>query len=77
VGCFDPDCVRAGLRRLAYDDCQKDGSWECRERFPFDILGQNSFENLLPRLVRVAFALLGALRGAGYLTHTNSFVKKM
>ena len=44
VGRFDPDCVRVGLRGLTHDDGQPDGRWERRERFPFDIFGQDGFE---------------------------------
>jgi hypothetical protein len=75
VGRFDPDCVRAGLRGLTHDDGQSDGRWERRERFPIDIFGQDGFENLLPELVRLDFALLSTLYGAGFLRHT--FVQKM
>jgi len=45
--------------------------WERRERFPVDIFGQDGFENLLPELVRLDFALLSTLYGAGVLSHTN------
>jgi hypothetical protein len=68
---FDPDRVRAGLRGLTHDDGQPDGRWERRERFPIDIFGQDGFENLLPELVRLDFALLGTPYGAGFLRHTN------
>src|SRR5271154_3962547 len=71
MGRFDPDCVRAGLRGLPYEYGEPDGRWERRERFPIDIVGQDGFENLLPELVRPGFALLSALRGAGFLRHTN------
>jgi hypothetical protein len=71
VGGFDPDFVRAGLRGLTHDDGQPDGRWERRERFPIDIFGQDGFENLLPELVRLDFALLSTLYGAGFLRHTN------
>jgi hypothetical protein len=71
VGRFDPDCIRARLRGLTHDDGQPDGRWERRERFPIDILGQDGFENLLPELVRLEFALLSRLYGAGFLRHTN------
>src|SRR5487761_105601 len=68
---FDPDYVRARLRGLTHDDGQPDGRWERRERFPIDIFGQNGFENLLPGLVRLGFAWLSSLYGAGFLRHTN------
>src|ERR1700739_1711500 len=68
---FDPDCVRAGLRGLTHDDGQPDGRWERRARFPIDIFGQDSFENVLPELVRPDFALLSMLYAAGFLRHTN------
>jgi len=77
VGNFDPDCVRAGLRGLTDDDGQPDGRWERRERFPIDIFGQDRFENLLAELVRVDFALLGLLYGAGSLRQTNLLRGKM
>jgi hypothetical protein len=71
VGRFDPDCVGAGPRGLTHDNGQRDGRWERRERFPIDIFGQDGFENLLPELVRLDFALLSTLYGAGFLRHTN------
>jgi hypothetical protein len=71
MGRFDPDCVRAGLRGLTHDDSQPDRRWERRERFPIDIFGQDRFENLLPELVRLDFALLSTLYGAGFLRHIN------
>src|SRR5580698_2954122 len=71
VGCFDPDCVRAGLRGLTHDDGKPDGGWERRERFPIDIFGQDGFENLLPELVKPDLALLRRLYGTGFLRHTN------
>jgi hypothetical protein len=61
VGHFNPDCVRAGLRGLTHDDGQPDGWWERRERFPIDIFGQDGFENLLPELMKLNFALLSPL----------------
>src|ERR1700733_5945246 len=67
---FDPDGVRAGLRRLAHDDGQHDATWKLRERLPIDIVGQNSFENVLPELVRPDFVLLSTLCAAGFLRHT-------
>src|ERR1700730_9782176 len=71
VGHFDPDCVRAGLRGLPDDDGEPDGRWESWERFPIDIFGQDGFENLLPELVRLDFALLSTLYGASFLRHRN------
>src|ERR1700689_246063 len=71
VGRFDPDRVRAGLRGLTHHDGQPDGRRERRERFPLDIFGQDGFENLLPGLVRLDFALLSARYGAGFLRHTK------
>src|SRR4029077_11146265 len=71
VGRFDPDCVRARLRGLTHDDGQPDGRWKRRERLPIDIFGQDGFEILLPELVRLDFALLSTLYGAGFLGHTN------
>jgi len=71
VGHFNPDCVRAGLRGLTHDDGQPDIWRERRERFPIDIFGQDGFENLLPGLVRLDFALLSARYGAGFLRHTK------
>jgi hypothetical protein len=72
AGHFNPDCVRAGLRGPTHDDGQPDGWWERRERFPIDIFGQDGFENLLPGLVRLDFALLSARYGTGFLRHTPS-----
>jgi hypothetical protein len=72
VGHFDPDCVRTGLRGLTHDDGQPDGRWERRERFPIDIFGQDGFEKLLPELMRLDFALLSTLYGAGFLRHITS-----
>jgi hypothetical protein len=74
---FDPDGVRAGFRGLTHDDRQPDGRWERRERFPINIFGQDSFENVLPQLMRLNFASLIALYGAGFLRHINSFVQRM
>jgi hypothetical protein len=71
VGQFDPDRVRAGPRGPTHDDGQPDGRWERRERFPIDIFGQDGFENLLAELVKLDFALLSRLYGAGFLRHTN------
>jgi len=69
VGRFDPDGVRAGLRRLTHDDGQPDRRRERRERFPIDIVGQDGFENLLPALVKPDCAWLGTLYGAGSQTY--------
>src|ERR1700722_703407 len=67
---FDPDGVRARLRGLTHDDRQQDARRKLRERFPIDIIGQDSFENVLPELVRPHFALLSTLCAAGFLSHT-------
>jgi hypothetical protein len=71
VGRFDPDGVRTGLRGLTHDDGQQDARWKLRERFPIDIVGQDGFENVLPKLVRMGSALLSTLYAAGFLRHTN------
>ncbi len=63
VGRFDPDGVRAGLRGLAHDDGQQDAGRKLRERFPIDIVRQDSFEDVLPELVRPDIALLRTLCG--------------
>jgi hypothetical protein len=46
---------------LTYDDGQPYGRWERRERFPINIFGQDSLENVLPQLVRLDFASLSRL----------------
>jgi hypothetical protein len=56
---------------LSHDDGQPDGRWERRKRFLIDIFGQDGLENLLSELVRLDFALLSTLYGAGFLRHTN------
>jgi hypothetical protein len=60
VGHFNPDCVGTAIRGPTHDDSQPDGRWERRERFPIFIFGQDAFENLLPELVRLDFALLAS-----------------
>lgn len=71
MGRFDPDGVGAGSRGLTYDDGQADGRWECRERFPIDVIRQDGFENFLSRVVRPGLILLSILCGIGFLRHTN------
>jgi hypothetical protein len=77
AGHFDSDCIRPGFGGPTHDDCQPDGRWERRERFPIDIFGQDGFENLLPELVRPDLAWLSALYGAGFLRHTDLLVQKI
>jgi hypothetical protein len=74
VGRSDSDGVRPGLGGLTHDDGQADRRWECRKCFPIDIVGQDSFENVLTQLVGLGFDLLGKLNDAGFLRHKTSFV---
>jgi hypothetical protein len=54
----DPDRVGAGLQWLADNDGKADRRWERRERLPFDVFGQDRFENGLARLVSSDYTLL-------------------
>src|SRR5271165_205322 len=76
AGYFDSDCVRARLREFTHDDSQPDGWWECRERFPIDVFGQDAFENVLPGLMSLDIDLLSAFHGAGFLRHTHPLIER-
>jgi hypothetical protein len=61
---------------VTYQNGEANGRWEGRERFPFDVIRQDGFENILTRLVSPGFALPSSLCGTSFLRHTESLHAK-
>src|SRR4029077_456336 len=57
-GHFDPDHVGGGLRGLTDNDGEADRRWECGERLPVDIFGEDRSKKSLAWLVGSNHAVL-------------------